>query len=30
VLPLVEGRSLGWPARTWISLGAAPLILLGS
>ena len=29
VLPLVEGRQHGWPAWTWISLGAAPLILAG-
>jgi EmrB/QacA subfamily drug resistance transporter len=28
VLPLVEGRQHGWPAWTWISLGAAPLILM--
>jgi MFS family permease len=27
VLPLVQGRSLGWPAWTWCSLAAAPLIL---
>jgi EmrB/QacA subfamily drug resistance transporter len=27
VLPLVEGRQHGWPAWTWISLAAAPLIL---
>lgn len=27
VLPLVEGRQHGWPVWTWISLGAAPLML---
>ncbi|HEY3810329.1 MAG TPA: MFS transporter [Acidimicrobiales bacterium] len=27
VLPLVEGRQLGWPAWTWMSLAAAPIIL---
>jgi EmrB/QacA subfamily drug resistance transporter len=27
VLPLVEGRQNGWPMWTWLSLGAAPLIL---
>ncbi len=27
VLPLVEGRQHGWPLWTWLSLGAAPLIL---
>jgi EmrB/QacA subfamily drug resistance transporter len=27
VLPLVEGRQYGWPLWTWLSLGAAPLIL---
>jgi EmrB/QacA subfamily drug resistance transporter len=27
LLPLIEGRQHGWPAWTWISLGAAPLIL---
>ncbi len=27
VLPLVEGRQYGWPLWTWVSLGAAPLIL---
>jgi EmrB/QacA subfamily drug resistance transporter len=27
VLPLVEGRQQGWPAWTWISLGAAPVLL---
>jgi EmrB/QacA subfamily drug resistance transporter len=27
VLPLVEGRQHGWPAWTWISLGAAPVLL---
>ena len=26
VLPLVEGRQQGWPAWTWLSLGAAPLV----
>jgi EmrB/QacA subfamily drug resistance transporter len=29
VLPLVEGRQHGWPAWTWISLGFAPILLLG-
>ena len=29
VLPLVEGRQHGWPAWTWISLGCAPLMLMG-
>ena len=29
VLPLVEGRQHGWPAWTWISIGVAPLLLLG-
>jgi EmrB/QacA subfamily drug resistance transporter len=29
VLPLVQGRQHGWPAWTWISLGVAPLLLLG-
>ncbi len=29
VLPLVEGRQHGWPAWTWASLAAAPVILLG-
>ncbi len=28
VLPLVEGRQHDWPAWTWISLAAAPLLLL--
>jgi Na+/melibiose symporter-like transporter len=28
VLPLVEGRQHGWPMWTWVSLGAAPLILI--
>jgi EmrB/QacA subfamily drug resistance transporter len=28
VLPLVEGRQHGWPAWTWLCLGAAPLTLL--
>src|SRR3954470_6730156 len=27
LLPLIEGRQHGWPAWTWISLGAAPVIL---
>jgi MFS family permease len=27
VLPLVEGRQQGWPAWTWIALGAAPVLL---
>ena len=27
VLPLVEGRQHGWPAWTWISLAAAPVLL---
>jgi Na+/melibiose symporter-like transporter len=27
LLPLVEGRQHGWPAWTWIALGAAPLLL---
>jgi EmrB/QacA subfamily drug resistance transporter len=27
VLPLVEGRQHGWPAWTWLSLAAAPLLL---
>lgn len=27
VLPLVDGRAHGWPLWTWLSLGAAPLIL---
>lgn len=27
LLPLIEGRQHGWPAWTWLSLGAAPLIL---
>ena len=26
VLPLVEGRSQGWPAWAWVSLGLAPLL----
>ena len=29
VLPLVEGRQHGWPLWTWVSLGVAPLILIG-
>jgi EmrB/QacA subfamily drug resistance transporter len=28
VLPLVEGRQHGWPLWTWLSLGAAPAILV--
>ena len=27
LLPLIEGRQLGWPVWTWISLAAAPAIL---
>jgi EmrB/QacA subfamily drug resistance transporter len=27
VVPLLDGRQHGWPAWTWISLGAAPLVL---
>jgi EmrB/QacA subfamily drug resistance transporter len=27
VLPLVEGRQHGWPAWTWLSLSAAPVLL---
>jgi len=27
VLPLVEGQQLGWPAWTWVSLAAAPMLL---
>jgi MFS family permease len=27
ILPLVEGRQLGWPAWTWACLAAAPLLL---
>ena len=27
VLPLIEGRQLGWPLWTWLCLGAAPLAL---
>jgi len=27
LLPLIEGRQHGWPAWTWISLAAAPLVL---
>ena len=27
LLPLIEGRELGWPAWTWISLALAPVIL---
>lgn len=26
VLPLVEGRQLGWPSWTWVSLACAPLL----
>ena len=29
ILPLVQGRQLGWPVWTWLSLAAAPLILAG-
>lgn len=29
VLPLVEGRQMGWPAWSWACLGAAPVILGG-
>ena len=29
VLPLLEGRQHGWPAWTWLSLAAAPLLLAG-
>jgi EmrB/QacA subfamily drug resistance transporter len=29
VLPLVDGRQHGWPLWTWVSLGTAPLILIG-
>jgi MFS family permease len=29
LLPLIEGRQLGWPAWTWISLALAPVILAG-
>src|SRR3954454_18067520 len=29
LLPLIEGREHGWPLWTWVSLGAAPLILAG-
>jgi EmrB/QacA subfamily drug resistance transporter len=29
LLPLIEGREHGWPLWTWLSLGAAPLILGG-
>ena len=29
VLPLVEGRQHDWPLWTWLSLGIAPLILIG-
>jgi EmrB/QacA subfamily drug resistance transporter len=28
VLPLVEGRQLGWPQWTWMCLAAAPLLLV--
>ena len=27
ILPLVEGRQHGWPLWTWLSLGAAPVLL---
>ncbi|HEV2374029.1 MAG TPA: MFS transporter [Streptosporangiaceae bacterium] len=27
LIPLTEGRSLGWPAWTWVLLGLAPLLL---
>jgi EmrB/QacA subfamily drug resistance transporter len=27
LLPLIEGRQLGWPAWTWISLGLSPAIV---
>ncbi len=27
LLPLIEGRELGWPAWTWASLAAAPVLL---
>jgi EmrB/QacA subfamily drug resistance transporter len=29
ILPLVEGRQLGWPAWTWASLAVAPVLLAG-
>ena len=29
VLPLIEGQQYGWPAWTWASLGAAPVLLAG-
>jgi EmrB/QacA subfamily drug resistance transporter len=29
VLPLVEGRQLGWPLWTWMGLAASPLLLIG-
>jgi EmrB/QacA subfamily drug resistance transporter len=29
VVPLVEGRQHGWPAWTWVSLAAAPCLLMG-
>jgi len=29
VLPLLEGRQHGWPAWTWLSLAAAPVVLAG-
>jgi EmrB/QacA subfamily drug resistance transporter len=29
VLPLVEGQQQGWPAWTWLCLGAAPVLLAG-
>jgi EmrB/QacA subfamily drug resistance transporter len=29
VLPLLEGRQHGWPVWTWLSLGAAPVLVAG-
>lgn len=29
VLPLIQGRQLGWPVWTWVSLGLAPVLLGG-
>jgi EmrB/QacA subfamily drug resistance transporter len=29
VLPLIEGRTHGWPPWTWLSLAVSPLLLLG-
>jgi EmrB/QacA subfamily drug resistance transporter len=29
VLPLIEGRTHGWPPRTWLSLALSPLLLYG-